>query len=1331
MRLPHTSVIRTLSLLAALVLLAAPARAQLKGDYGVGDGADFDSVKDALAALVDEGIEGPVTFFLSDEEIDVGVTVEAFSRFGDPADEVRFTTDGDRVVWSNGNASAAENHVVRVEADGVAFENIDFVATGPASTTGRLLVLADAVTGLVVQNCTFKGHEGADSNAGSLVYDARDAVSGSVHQALFEGNTFTGGYLAIDYDGTGAKGVADGWRAEDNTFTDQYQGAVRLTSGGFAVGGSVENGAVLVGNVVTNTFASAFGYIGFDLAGGSSKVIANEVLLRDGRAALRLGSFVAGGGGFERQVYNNMFAVYATSAVAAVEMVGGITLLTFNTMYVAGNSAALQLPTAAGEEFGDIRVVSNLMVHANGGRAIEIPHLDAIYQSDGNNVYTTGSVLARVEGVDYSTLGAYQAATGQDAQSNAVAVDFVSGVWPLDLHLGPASRADQELVGIPFGVDVDVDGDPRSQTSPKMGADEGFRLGPLGGTYTVYAASGQPAPDFPTLADARDALDTFGMSGGVVLALREGTHTEQVAFGQIEGSAANRRLVIRPEAGPVTLEYGATSADVDNFILDFVGTDYVTVQGLTFRAGIGNPTLSRCIVVRGSSEHVVIDGNTLVGKVTGGADFFSSLIYANGSWDVGLEVTGNTLVGRNPLNVIGPISSPVAVLVEDNVIGSPGSISLRGTTPTVRGLRSLAGAGVGLYVYEGAGGVFEDNTLVGKDNNEGLQLTDQESEGAPIRIVNNTLFARVAGLALLGTTTDAYVAHNTIVSGADVGNVDAVLRMEGSGHIVLNNIVYALDGHPYAALSADAGAIAQSDGNVLYTEHASAPFAVVDGTAYADLAAYQAATGLDAASVAVPVAFVDTEPYDSGMLEIDLHLDGASLGDSQLGVARLADVPADVDGEARPAFTYRGADEADPPLSAGDPFVVTGPAPLGAYALGSPITVRWTPLAPDITAADPVRVSVLCPGRAPFVRYASTPNDGQAGLALPLSLGTHGSATDQASGCTAEVALASDPSRASESAPFVTLDPAVTGVSTRRIERATPLSPPRYGFNDVLVWFWDPASLPDGHDARLSIVCDGRAEYVRYAATENDGVASTRIPQAFGGYDVCRTQVASATDPALFGRSAPFPILDVPLPSIDLVTPVAGEAIQMGADYAVEWVSESVPADVEVRVVLRDVTGGGPNRILALVPNGGGGFVWSVPTDLSAGDEYRLALFVLLDDGTAVRSSVYPVTFSPIPASATASATAEEPPDVLTVAPARPNPVRGRATVRVGVPEAGPVSVEVYDVQGRRVAVALAGDRPAGWHAVSVDGAALSPGVYVVRARSGSEVVTRTLTVVR
>jgi hypothetical protein len=80
---------------------------------------------------------------------------------------------------------------------------------------------------------------------------------------------------------------------------------------------------------------------------------------------------------------------------------------------------------------------------------------------------------------------------------------------------------------------------------------------------------------------------------------------------------------------------------------------------------------------------------------------------------------------------------------------------------------------------------------------------------------------------------------------------------------------------------------------------------------------------------------------------------------------------------------------------------------------------------------------------------------------------------------------------------------------------------------------------------------------------------------------------------------------------------------------------------------------------------------------------------------------------------------------------AYPNPVREQGTLEYTLPEAGTVSLRVYDVLGRRVATLASGRTEAGLHTATLPASRLSSGVYIARLRVGGTTVTQKITVVR
>jgi len=93
------------------------------------------------------------------------------------------------------------------------------------------------------------------------------------------------------------------------------------------------------------------------------------------------------------------------------------------------------------------------------------------------------------------------------------------------------------------------------------------------------------------------------------------------------------------------------------------------------------------------------------------------------------------------------------------------------------------------------------------------------------------------------------------------------------------------------------------------------------------------------------------------------------------------------------------------------------------------------------------------------------------------------------------------------------------------------------------------------------------------------------------------------------------------------------------------------------------------------------------------------------------------------------------PPVPLSFSAPRPNPARGSATFDFGLPDSRAVSLEVFDLSGRRVRTLDLGTLEAGRHATTWDlrdgeGRSVGAGLYLVRGALGGERFTRRVTVV-
>tara|TARA_R110002096_G_scaffold278213_1_gene472227 strand:+ start:8003 stop:12964 length:4962 start_codon:yes stop_codon:yes gene_type:complete len=79
-----------------------------------------------------------------------------------------------------------------------------------------------------------------------------------------------------------------------------------------------------------------------------------------------------------------------------------------------------------------------------------------------------------------------------------------------------------------------------------------------------------------------------------------------------------------------------------------------------------------------------------------------------------------------------------------------------------------------------------------------------------------------------------------------------------------------------------------------------------------------------------------------------------------------------------------------------------------------------------------------------------------------------------------------------------------------------------------------------------------------------------------------------------------------------------------------------------------------------------------------------------------------------------------------------PNPFNPSTSINFGVPTSGKVTLEVFDVLGRKVATLINGEnRVAGRHTVNFDAKNLASGMYIYRLQAGSSILTKRLTLIK
>ncbi len=268
------------------------------------------------------------------------------------------------------------------------------------------------------------------------------------------------------------------------------------------------------------------------------------------------------------------------------------------------------------------------------------------------------------------------------------------------------------------------------------------------------------------------------------------------------------------------------------------------------------------------------------------------------------------------------------------------------------------------------------------------------------------------------------------------------------------------------------------------------------------------------------------------------------------------------------------------------------------------------------------------------------------------------------------------------------------------------------GGNDAIVYSdddgfsWEPTNIYAGFRYRINSIV--RAPWgLLYAAVNDfavndiggvwesaDGAVWTRVGQIPGVYDT-GAQIVALGDSALYA-----------------IQPGETEDIQVyrSTDRGRTWAGTG-------RIAAEEAVGN-PVRMRELIV-GPEGRLWLGVTQGTGGPGLTGGVF----------RTVEPVV--PVSAEEEPEGGPEPGKPVAELGAAYPNPSSGAVTVPLVLPEAAEVSVAVFDVLGRRVAVLHDGRLGAGEHTFDLNGAVFPPGVYVVRAEVGGQRFTERLTVMR
>lgn len=427
----------------------------VKTVYGVGaDYADIDAAVDALEL---RGVCDTVFFQIASGNY---TTQHKFTPYlgagaGKLAVFESATGNAADVTFAFAGTSTANNYVFQFDA-GDFYMLRNLTATNTGATFGTVVDIRNGADDLTFEGNKFIG----DTIGTNVVGDFDRIVVASVQattdqRTVLRNNDIIGGTRAIVMAAPAGQYEFGHVIENNNIIQNTTMGALL---------GSVSN-PVVKGNTVRNRT---------NVTGEAYSIIVNGAI--DGGligsndfATQRTGAVIylinAKGGSNEFVVANNFI-----NSADSVGLSRGIWIQDVNSTAIAvvNNSISFNSDNATAgavtiTDGSQIRLLNNNVGAFGNAPAARIEKAYSVSESNNNNIF--GTSIANLLGVNYTTLAAFQAASGTDANSVSVNPGF-NGT---DLH---TCAPELNGAGLPVAfITDDFDGDPRSST-PDIGADE-------------------------------------------------------------------------------------------------------------------------------------------------------------------------------------------------------------------------------------------------------------------------------------------------------------------------------------------------------------------------------------------------------------------------------------------------------------------------------------------------------------------------------------------------------------------------------------------------------------------------------------------------------------------------------------------------------------------------------------------------------------------------------------------------------------------------------------------------------------------------------------------
>jgi hypothetical protein len=199
-------------------------------------------------------------------------------------------------------------------------------------------------------------------------------------------------------------------------------------------------------------------------------------------------------------------------------------------------------------------------------------------------------------------------------------------------------------------------------------------------------------------------------------------------------------------------------------------------------------------------------------------------------------------------------------------------------------------------------------------------------------------------------------------------------------------------------------------------------------------------------------------------------------------------------------------------------------------------------------------------------------------------------------------------------------------------------------------------------------------------------------------------------------------------PTVTVTSPNGGEIWDIGSSYDIGWTAEDDVGVTSIDILLSSDGGATYPDTIATGETDDGAYSWLV--DVAPTSQARVKVIAYdadMNTGEDVSDGDFEI-HDPV------AGIVPEPeiPSGLVITGTSPNPLSEHAVISFGLPRAGLVEIDLYDVSGRLVTSVVRADYPAGFHTVDwKNDGEVGAGLYFLRLRLGADTVARKIVVSR